>query len=420
MVQGASRCLRCYMWALRVSSQQTNIAEGGPPSDLGPKSTLVVIEKSDVEPKTAKSGPVLHMTFYQKEVIANETYFGAFQGPLLPVTGNNMTAVKSMAGPKSAVDIRLCSWNLRYDSQPDNITVDQTIASLPDPLQSPSYYTNPKERPWSTRRIHVASELLQQGVDVVGFQEALTRQVNDLQQLLGDDWGWVGVGRNDGNKAGEFSPVFYKKSIFKVLSWDTFWLSDTPFRPSKYPGAGSYRICTAVRFQAIHSNATFLLLNTHLDDRSDAQRRLGASLLLHRANYEASQTNIPVLITGDFNSPQTGSDSGAYQIITGAVPPVDVNSDFRVKYPIPPNPSPFTTIDLKGVTPRQNISGHYATFTGFSTPEKFSSYTRIDFILGGSNGGWQSKSYKVGNSLYDDGVWASDHRPVISRVIIKK
>lgn len=43
------------------------------------------------------------------------------------------------------------------------------------------------------------------------FQEALIRQVNDLKELLGDDWGWVGVGRDDGVERGEFSPIFYKK-----------------------------------------------------------------------------------------------------------------------------------------------------------------------------------------------------------------
>jgi len=316
---------------------------------------------------------------------------------------------------KPTLDVRLCSWNIRYDSQPDNITVAQTIASLPDPLLEPSlYYADPKERPWSLRRIHIAGEVLQQGVNLVGFQEALIRQVNDLHQLLGDDWGWVGVGRDDGDKAGEYCPVFYRKSVFKVLSSETFWLSDTPFRPSKFPGAGSYRICTAVQFQAIHSDVTFLHLNTHLDDQSDRQRKLAASLLLHRANHAS---NIPVLITGDFNSPQRGSNSGAYKIMTGGLPPVNISSDFAIKYPI--RSSTFATIDLKGATPRQQVSGHYATYTGFSAPANVASYTRIDFILGGSNGGWQSKLYQVGNSLYDNGVWASDHRPVISDVVVK-
>jgi endonuclease/exonuclease/phosphatase family metal-dependent hydrolase len=43
------------------------------------------------------------------------------------------------------------------------------------------------------------------------------------------------------------------------------------------------------------------LLNTHLDEQSDAQRRLGASLILTRAKFEAVNTGGVVIITGDFN-----------------------------------------------------------------------------------------------------------------------
>lgn len=43
------------------------------------------------------------------------------------------------------------------------------------------------------------------------------------------------------------------------------------------------------------------MLNTHLDDQSDAERRLAASMLLTRARFEAVTTGNPVLITGDFN-----------------------------------------------------------------------------------------------------------------------
>jgi endonuclease/exonuclease/phosphatase family metal-dependent hydrolase len=77
----------------------------------------------------------------------------------------------------------------------------------------------------------------------------------------------------------------------------------TPFEPSKYPGAGSIRICTAIRFlftQDSLQEQPFVLLNTHLDDQSDAQRQLGASMLLMRAQYEAVKFG-PVLLTGDFN-----------------------------------------------------------------------------------------------------------------------
>lgn len=39
----------------------------------------------------------------------------------------------------------------------------------------------------------------------------MKRQVDDLQVLLGDDWGWIGVGRDDGEERGEYSPIFYRK-----------------------------------------------------------------------------------------------------------------------------------------------------------------------------------------------------------------
>jgi hypothetical protein len=99
---------------------------------------------------------------------------------LLGSTGNSRPPESRME-PKPTLDIRLCSWNIRYDCQPDNITVAQTIASLPDPLLEPSsYYADPKERPWSLRRIHIAGELLQQGVNLVGSCLPFTDSVSSI------------------------------------------------------------------------------------------------------------------------------------------------------------------------------------------------------------------------------------------------
>ncbi|KAL0562353.1 hypothetical protein V5O48_019734, partial [Marasmius crinis-equi] len=106
--------------------------------------------------------------------------------------------------------MRIASWNLRFDSQPDNITVEQSIAALPDPLVEFPFLGVQGEQPWSTRRLRVAETLLSEGIELAGFQEALVRQVNDLAELFGSEWSWFGVGRDDGNQAGEFSPIFYK------------------------------------------------------------------------------------------------------------------------------------------------------------------------------------------------------------------
>lgn len=79
---------------------------------------------------------------------------------------------------------------------------------------------------------------------------------------------------------------------------------NTPFEPSKFPGAGSFRICTAARFNLKSGSGggtNFSMLNTHLDDQSDAGRQLAASMLLTRARFEAATTGNPVFVTGDFN-----------------------------------------------------------------------------------------------------------------------
>lgn len=68
----------------------------------------------------------------------------------------------------SSSSFRLASYNLRYDSMPDNITVQQTLGSLADPLAQPAYLGATGEQPWSTRRIKISQHLLGEGVGLVG------------------------------------------------------------------------------------------------------------------------------------------------------------------------------------------------------------------------------------------------------------
>lgn len=172
---------------------------------------------------------------------------------------------------------------------------------------------------------------------------------------------------------------------------------NTPFDVSRFPGAGSLRICTAARFTHKATGTQFSYLNTHLDDQSDAQRRLGASLILQRAHFEAFHSNNgPVIVTGDFNSPSTGTDSGAYNISTGVLTPEALNATFAAKYAVPSTFEPgFVLKDLKGQAPRVSVGGNFATYTGFNAPGDTSVFSRIDFVFGGSNGKWCVSSSSV-------------------------
>jgi hypothetical protein len=59
--------------------------------------------------------------------------------------------------------MRISTYNLRFDSMPDNITVQQSIAALGNPLVQPQFFGISGEQPWSTRRIKVAQRLLSEG-----------------------------------------------------------------------------------------------------------------------------------------------------------------------------------------------------------------------------------------------------------------
>lgn len=113
-------------------------------------------------------------------------------------------------------------------------------------------------------------------------------------------------------------------------------------------------------------------------------------MLLTRARFEAFNSGDgPVLVTGDFNSPSTGTDSGAYNISTGVLPPVPVNATFAQRFAVPDGTLPgFVLQDLKAQVPRFAVSGDFATYTGFNKPGDGSVFSRIDFVYGGSNGKW--------------------------------
>ena len=67
---------------------------------------------------------------------------------------------------------------------------------------------------------------------------------------------------------------------------------------------------------------------------------------------------------------------------------MQVDKKFTKKYTPGGNQLPdFKFLDTRAVTPKFNVSANFATFTGWS-PTATKEWARIDFVLGGSNGGW--------------------------------
>lgn len=153
---------------------------------------------------------------------------------------------------------------------------------------------------WPNRKDKMASEVLFHKVDILGVQEALSGQINDLQNEL-KDYSYTGVGRDDGKTEGEYSAIFYNNKRLELARSSTFWLSQTPTVPGKKGwDAVCARIITWAEMKDKQTNKRFFVFNTHFDHMGKTARKESALLLLHAVDSIAGQQK--ALITGDFNA----------------------------------------------------------------------------------------------------------------------
>lgn len=159
------------------------------------------------------------------------------------------------------------------------------------------------EDAWPHRRKALTSLVAYYGPDFVGMQEVLLHQKRDVEADL-PGYKFVGVARDDGRQAGEYSMLGYRTDRFTPLGSGTFWLSPTPDVPSKGWDAALPRIATWARLRD-GTGQVFLVVNTHFDHIGEIARIESAKLIrrwvgTHRRPGDA------VILMGDFNS-ATGS-----------------------------------------------------------------------------------------------------------------
>ncbi|GHT69515.1 endonuclease [Bacteroidia bacterium] len=168
------------------------------------------------------------------------------------------------------------SFNIRYDNPDDNLNN------------------------WQYRKDIAAQTIRDYAADIVGTQEVLHNQLNDLTARL-PEYGTIGVGRADGKTDGEYSAILYKKDRFNVIESGYFWLSETPeVAGSKGWDGACERIATWAVLEDVGTKRQLFAINTHLDHVGKVARREGVALLLDRAGKLGK--GLPVVMTGDFNA----------------------------------------------------------------------------------------------------------------------
>lgn len=176
--------------------------------------------------------------------------------------------------PQKTNTFRLMTYNIRFDNPDDGLNA------------------------WPYRKAHIAQMVKFYGVDLLGLQEALHHQLRNIMNML-DGYEYIGVTRDDGDTLGEYSAILYRTARFQLQFTGTFWLSETPDKPSLGWDAACKRVCTWAIFKDRNTGKTFAMFNTHFDHVGKDARRNSAKLLLNRITAIAD--NLPVIITGDFN-----------------------------------------------------------------------------------------------------------------------
>ena len=157
------------------------------------------------------------------------------------------------------------------------------------------------ENQWDKRKEKVASLMNYYEADFIGAQEVQHHQLQFLQQNL-KSYGYIGVGRDDGKEAGEYSCIFYNKDKFEVVKQSTFWLSQTPDSVSMGWDAACNRVCTYGLFRVKQTKHLIWVFNTHFDHMGVTARIESARLIAARIESLTASKQYPVVLTGDFNS----------------------------------------------------------------------------------------------------------------------
>ena len=233
---------------------------------------------------------------------------------------------------------------------------------------------------WHLRYAATAEMISDQAPDVFGVQEALSYQIYFIEENF-RNYKSVGVGREDGKKEGEFMSIFWNKNTVSMIKWGTFWLSETPEKPSMGWDAACYRTATWALMKDKKTGQKFYFVNTHLDHKGKEAQKNGLKLIVDRIE-QINPDGYPMVLTGDFNIKPDNSNL------------VELDSRMQSTRKIAERTDNHNTYNGWGKAKADNIID-YIYVSGFSSCPEYHTVTE----------------------KYADRKFVSDHYPICARLI---
>ncbi|MDF2191148.1 endonuclease/exonuclease/phosphatase family protein [Paraflavitalea sp. CAU 1676] len=183
---------------------------------------------------------------------------------------------------------------------------------------------------WSARKDICLKIIKQQQPDIVGFQEVLKPQAEDIRKYF-DKYALFGFDgpEMDANPTGYHgiakNPIMYARHRYELLAGGTYWLSETPLvAGSKSWDTARARHANWVRLREHKTGKELRIINLHLDHISGEAKIQQAKMVVQESSQY--QLGLPQLLTGDFNtrfdsrvfeSVRTGGWKDTYEAVHG-------------------------------------------------------------------------------------------------------
>ncbi|NLI70333.1 MAG: endonuclease/exonuclease/phosphatase family protein [Firmicutes bacterium] len=301
----------------------------------------------------------------------------------IPLTENPVMGMDSLAVPEHIQEedtgIKVMSYNIRL------ITRESDVAHY-----------------WTNRREHMVDLIKNYDADIIGFQEVTHPQYRYLIEQLGDEYDHYGLYRSGLNRergniiigdpdpeptllnmlrisiVDEGSPIFYRKSRFELLNYDTFWLRENPMKPGRGWDARIKRICSTVELRDHYTGRILTIYNTHFDHIGE-QARQNSALLINEISEQAQGTPI---VMGDFNAPE---GSVVYNTLISR-----------------------SLADAKYLSPA-DLRDSGRTYNGYG---KADDDHPIDFIFTDESS-FRASSYRIITDMHTGSIYISDHFPLL-------
>lgn len=155
------------------------------------------------------------------------------------------------------------------------------------------------ENAWDNRKPATIAMIQDQKPDFLTIQEGMEFQMTYIARNC-PEYVALGIAQDINGTKGEHMTMFYRKDSYECLEWGTFWLSETPDKPSTGWDGAYPRTATWAKMKRNGSGEVFYIINTHLDHIGVEARRKGIELIISRM-AELNGNSLPVILTGDFN-----------------------------------------------------------------------------------------------------------------------